>query len=269
MLSACSNTLVYKNINWLIQWYVDDYIAFTAQQEVIFDQKLTAWLDWHKKEELPRYLRDINEFTDHIDKQKMDFTKLTIHQKAMEQHWQRIKTKVTPDLVEMAPTLSQQQITQLFEKLDEKNQQTYDDIKQIQALTPEQQEREAIARYQDNMEGWIGKLSPEQEQLAANLYYEFKPNDILWLQYRQRYQSALKTLLEQADTNPQFKEDLFQLLMHPEPFRGQQLNQSNAENSATFKQFLLALDNTLSDEQRKTLIEEIQTFAKDAETLIR
>ena len=91
----------------------------------------------------------------------------------------------------------------------------------------------------------------------------------MWLQYRQRYQSALKTLLEQADTNPQFKEDLFQLLMHPETFRGKQLNQSNAENSATFKQFLLALDNTLSDEQRKTLIEEIQTFAKDAETLIR
>lgn len=60
LLSGCSSQFAYNNLDWLAYWYIDDYIDFTAEQEVIVDQKLITWLDWHKQQELPRYLSDLN-----------------------------------------------------------------------------------------------------------------------------------------------------------------------------------------------------------------
>lgn len=266
--AGCTNKLVYNNLDWLLHWYIDDYIQFTPEQEAIFDQKLAGWLSWHKNHELPKYLDGFNSLTDDIRNKQLDFERLSHHQKVIEQHWQRLRTKIAPDLVEMAPQLSQQQVTHLFERLDRDNEKERQAIAEKNALNPEERQTKMTERYQDNLKSWIGQLSPEQQTLTTELYSQFQANDNYWLEYRQQYQAELKAVLESPNKGPQFNEKLLELITNPEQFRSGQLNQTHHHNMIAYKHFLLNVEATLNEQQRQTLVTEINTLTHDLEMLI-
>lgn len=268
LLSAgCSNKLVYNNLDWLLHWYIDDYIQFTPEQEAIFDQKLAGWLNWHKDHELPKYLAGFNALTNDIRNKQLDFERLSHHQEVIEQHWQRLRAKTAPDLVEMAPLLSQQQITHLFEQLDSDNQNEREQIARNNALKPEQRQIKMTERYQDNLTSWIGQLSPKQQTLATDLYTQFQSNDTFWLEYRQQYQAELKAVLESPNKGSQFNDKLLELITNPEQFRSGQLNQTHHHNMIAFKHFLLNVEATLTEQQRQSVIAEIKSLTHDLEIL--
>lgn len=267
-ISGCSSSLAYKNLDWLAYWYIDEYIQLTEEQKAIVDQNLTIWLAWHRQQELPRYLANLNELTSDIVSQQFSIEKLTYHQEILLQHWQRMKAKLVPDLVLMAPLLSAQQVSELFVTLDKKNAEEREEIQEKFALSPKQQQNNAEKRYNKNLTRWLGKLTSEQETVTAEKESYLQPNDILWLEYRERYQTELKTLFEQADRSKPFNEQLFQLLMAPEVFRSNKLNQINADNSARFKFLLLTVLKMTTAKQRKKLVREINEFAKDTSALM-
>ena len=251
ILTGCSNKLVYNNLDWLVHWYIDDYIQFTPEQEAIFDQKLASWLSWHKNQEIPKYLASFNALTEDISNKQLDFKRLSHHQAVIEQHWQRLRAKIARELVEMAPLLSQQQVTYLFEKLDRDNQKELEEITRNNALSLEQRQTKKTERYRDNLTRWIGQLSPQQQTLTTDLYRQFQTNNRVWLEYRQHYQAALKAVLESSDIDPQFNEKLLDLITNPEQFRSGQLNQTLHHNMITFKHFLLNIEATLTEQQRQ------------------
>jgi hypothetical protein len=267
-ISGCSSSLAYKNLDWLAYWYIDEYIQLTEEQKAIVDQNLTIWLAWHRQQELPRYLANLNELTSDIVSQQFSIEKLTYHQEILLQHWQRMKAKLVPDLVLMAPLLSAQQVSELFATLDKKNAEEREEIQEKFALSLKQQQNNAEKRYNKNLTRWLGKLTSEQETVTAEKESYLQPNDILWLEYRERYQTELKTLFEQADRSKPFNEQLFQLLMAPEVFRSNKLNQINADNSARFKFLLLTVHKMTTAKQRKKLVREINEFAKDTSALM-
>ena len=269
IVSGCTYKFAYRNLDWLAYCYIDDFILLTAEQKSIVDQKLAHWLAWHKQEELPRYLANLNELTTDISTQQLSIDKLTYHQEAITQHWVRMKAKLVPDLVLMAPLLDSQQVAYLFEKLDKKNAKEREEIDESLALSPKQQRDIAIKKYNENLTRWLGKLTPEQETLAVDMYSQLRPNDVLWLEYRKRYQAELKKIFEQPDRGDAFSKNLFQLLIEPDVFRGEKLNKINAENSVNFKTFLLKINTIATEKQREKLIKEINKFARDADTLMQ
>ncbi|MFT4609557.1 MAG: hypothetical protein ACJAUT_000479 [Cellvibrionaceae bacterium] len=269
LVSGCSSKFAYKNLDWLAHWYIDDYILLTEEQRVVVDQKIAIWLAWHQQEELPRYLTDLNKLTSDIDGQQLSFAKLDAHQDTIKQHWARMKAKLVPDLVLMAPLLDSQQIAYLFEKLDKRNAEERKEIDETLSLSPKQQQDAVVKKYKKNITRWLGDLTPEQKTLAANIYGELQDNDALWLDYRQRYQAELKAVFEEPDRGDSFSERLFQLMMEPDVFRSDELNKINAENAVKFKKILLAINNTATVQQREKLITEINKFARDAEALIQ
>jgi len=61
LLSGCSTKFVYKNLDWLVYWYVDDFVELSDEQERMVDVKLATWLEWHKNTEIPKYVAHLNE----------------------------------------------------------------------------------------------------------------------------------------------------------------------------------------------------------------
>ena len=53
--TGCALKFMYNQLDWLIPWYVDDYISFDPAQEVLFDARLEQYLRWHRQEQLPQY----------------------------------------------------------------------------------------------------------------------------------------------------------------------------------------------------------------------
>ncbi|GAC28167.1 DUF6279 family lipoprotein [Brumicola pallidula] len=268
-LSGCSTKFVYKNVDWLIYWYIDDFVELTNQQEKVVDVKLASWLAWHKDSELPIYLEHLNELSGDIRTQQMSLDKIDYHRQKAADHWIRLKTKIIPDLVSMAPLLSQDQVDSMFKEIDKINKEDAEERDELLAKTPEKRQTESVKRNTRNLKRWLGKLNDEQEQLVESMYGEFHSNGELWSQYRVRYQAQLRALFNDADRGDGFKTKLNKLLMEPELYRGDVLNQRNSENSNKYKAFLLAADASSTEGQRSHLLDEIAEFVGDLTDLVK
>ena len=56
-LTGCSATqFIYNRIDILVRWYLDDYVSLDRDQRAQFDERLDAFLEWHRREELPEYV---------------------------------------------------------------------------------------------------------------------------------------------------------------------------------------------------------------------
>lgn len=269
LLSGCSTKFVYKNVDWLIYWYVDDFVELTSEQEDAVDVKLAQWLDWHKKNELPNYLAHLKELSNDIAQQQLSLARMDYHQDKVTDHWLRIRTHIIPDLVEMAPMLSDDQIASLFTEIEEKNKEDAEEREERTAMSPEKRKKEVVKRNQKNLKRWLGKLNTEQETLIENMYGEYHSNGELWSEYRQRYQGELRALFAAPDRGPDFKASLHKMLMYPHDYRSDLLNQRNDENGQKYKSFLLAIDALTTEKQREHLIDEIGDFVEDLNDLIQ
>ena len=56
-LGACSSTtFFYNRLDFILPWYVQDYVELNGQQEQYLDELLRPFLARHRVEELPTYL---------------------------------------------------------------------------------------------------------------------------------------------------------------------------------------------------------------------
>lgn len=256
-------------MDWLVYWYIDDFVELTKQQEKVVDANLATWLAWHKETELPKYIQHLSELSSDIRTQQLSLDKMDYHQQKAADHWVRLKAKIIPDLVEMSPMFSQEQVDSLFKEIDKMNQEEAEEREELLTKTPEKRKSESLKQNKRNLKRWLGKLNNEQKQLVVDMHGKYHSNGELWLQYRVRYQAELRSLLNATDRGDSFKTKLNKLLMEPEAFRGDTLNKRNVENSSRYKEFLLAADTLATDDQRKHLLGEISEFVDDLNDLVK
>lgn len=269
LMTGCSTKFVYKNFDWLVYWYVDDFVQLSAEQEKVFDEKLTQWLVWHKNAELPQYLAHLQELSVDIKSQQISLDRMDYHQEKAASHWVRLKTKIIPDLVEMSLMLSTEQVTSMFDEIAEINKDDAKEAAERLAMPPEKRKKQAIKRNKKNLKRWLGPLNNEQEQLVENMYGEYHSNAELWAEYRVRYQAELRSLFESSDRGPAFQSKLTQMLMEPQMYRSELLNQRNLENGNKYKEFLSVVDALATEKQRNHLVDEIAEFTEDLTDLLK
>ena len=56
LLGGCSTSFTYNHLDWLIPWYVDDYVDLSRDQKQFLKGELAPILEWHREEELVRYI---------------------------------------------------------------------------------------------------------------------------------------------------------------------------------------------------------------------
>ncbi|HAB03717.1 MAG TPA: hypothetical protein DCE25_12640, partial [Pseudomonas sp.] len=64
-LNACSRMdLAYRNLDRLVPWSLDDYLAMNREQKTLLDERLKQHLAWHCKTQLPGYLEWLDRIRD-------------------------------------------------------------------------------------------------------------------------------------------------------------------------------------------------------------
>ena len=67
-LGGCSATqFIYNRVDVLVRWYLDDYVTLDRDQRKRFDVRLDAFLEWHRREELPTYVELIDDALQILD----------------------------------------------------------------------------------------------------------------------------------------------------------------------------------------------------------
>lgn len=247
-------------MDWLIHWYLDDYIELDKKQKKSFDEQFREWMTWHRAEELEKYQHYLQKIRDLLDEESITKEQVLTHFDLGREHWVRLRTRILPDLSELAMSMSQQQIDELFASLEEKNS---DQEEERLNMTQEEIATSYQEKLEDELKDFIGDLTSEQESLVKSASMRISPNRIEWIKYRRTFQAAARDLLNQRDSNPDFKVEFVKLLSKPEAFQHQSYIQNTLRNRDVFAQLVADVLATLTPKQKMRLVGEVENLIED------
>ena len=141
LISGCNTVkLFYDYGDELASWQLDNYFDLTTQQEEWIEERMRLHLDWHRKQELPRYRNFLievqNRSSDGLTMKELDEGYARLDQKRL-----RTMERLVPDTALFLAGISPEQINTLEKKMTEDNQEMEEDLESAEKLYSERQER--------------------------------------------------------------------------------------------------------------------------------
>jgi len=261
-LSGCSSQFAYNNMDWLVHWYLDDYVDLNKDQKKLFDGKMQGWLSWHKKQELALYQQQLQQLKQDINQSHVAPETWLQHFDLGRQHLFRLRDRLTPELLPLVLELTDEQVENLFSELAEQREQDVSEYQESMQKQPQARLEKKRKDRESEIKGWIGKLSQQQKQIIADYTPRFRSTFTLWMQYRQEWQRQAQTALQQRQ-HQGFEAKFMQLMLQPETLRSQQYLDDLIYNRQLQAQFLSELFDSLSHKQKKRLNRELDDLIDD------
>jgi len=258
LLGACSTKMAYNYLDWILEWYVGDLVSLTEDQQWQFRNALARQLDWHRKKQLPLYVKSLDDLRNAIN------NGLTVEALQRIYHDQEnglneLIKQITPTLSELLATLSDSQVEQLMENLEEQNQELEDEYvkKSRDELVAQRAERMI-----DRAENWVGTLNESQTQLITNWSRQIRPTAEQWIANRRAWQTKLGSSLKEKRQTAEFNKYIEDLFVNSDRTWPDSYRTDFEYNRNLVFNMLVNLENALSDQQRQHLFEEIAVLRK-------
>ena len=265
LITACSSKFAYKNLDWLVYWYIDDYIELNDAQEATFDKYLKEWLRWHKEQELTQYHSQLTALREDVQSDNLSYEVIEQHVIRVGTHWDRLRVELAPQLADMAVTLTDEQVIMLFAAFEKENQEEEEELNEYAGRTAKENMERRIERLVESIESRVGDLSAEQLDIVESYGVQLQATGQFWIDYRRNSQQAARKLFASRATNPNFVEDLRNLMVQPDNYRDPQYKQAREENRHVWVTMVVKLADTLTVKQRNELIENIDDVIEDVE----
>lgn len=114
-LGACSSTtFIYNRLDFILPWYLDDYVDLNRDQKASLDASLKPFLLWHRVDELPRYVQILSEIEQGLDGTVTPGMVGKLFSE-VEQAWLRLEDEALDWLFELGAELSDEQIQEFLQ----------------------------------------------------------------------------------------------------------------------------------------------------------
>jgi hypothetical protein len=266
VLAGCAPRLVYPHLDWLIPWYVSDYISFDSDQKTMLEDRLSELLDWHCRTQLPAYATTLRELGQDIAHQTgpVNAAMLQAYHARLTALWKELLQQIGPDITAILATATDAQIDELFVNLEKQNQKFK---KKYVDLPPDELVRNREERMVKRTKYWISKLNTEQKQAVSDWSSQLAPIAEEWLQNRRVVQAEARRLLAHRHADPGFRAAMQELIINPESMRSAEYQRKIDINTAVTINFLVKLDRLLTTEQRSYLLDRLDSLAADFDAL--
>jgi hypothetical protein len=261
-MSACSMRVTYNYLDWIIPYYMDDYVTLTDKQEKFFDHTTIQFLDWHRTEELPRY-------ENYIVGLKESQTAPMSRQQVLqffgdaEALWTSLLSESMPSLLGLSTQLSEKQLKEINDALK-------DDIKELQNKYGKQNDIQRREFWREKMydvvDDWLGRVTDDQSEIIR-LWSETRKNTTdSWLAYRNNWRKVFIELLNRRHS-ANFKDDMTIFLLNPQRFYQRAYRLDVSENRRHFAQVIADLSTTFIPQQRQHLQHALDRIIGDLKEL--
>ena len=114
--TGCSIRFMYRQLDWLVPWYVYDYVSLESTQRSLLEQRLLRQLEWHCATQLPAYSGWLSGIAvDPVG--ALSRPALDKHYQQLVQYWRILVGKLSPDIATLLATASDAQIEELMASL--------------------------------------------------------------------------------------------------------------------------------------------------------
>jgi len=261
IFAGCSAVkLSYNNAPDLMYWWLDGYVNFSAKQKPLVKQQLTNLQNWHRQNELPRYiafLQRVNELApDNVVPEQvctlLDDAKLRM---------QSLNTEIVTIVQTVSPDLTSSQLQHIEKKFAETNEEWRD---KWMDGNPDKLQKKRLDDAIDRAESFYGRLSRAQKELilASIKNSSFNP-ETSYLRRVSNQQKILALLraIQRADLSSeqatiQIQAFMRQLTIPDEAEYAAYIDKLSAESCQT----LANLHNSSTPKQRKHLGDYVQGY---------
>jgi len=259
LASGCSVQLAYNNLDRLARWSMSDYIDFTDTQRAYFDGAVDELWHWHRREHLPAYA----EFLDAVGPRLVDGTSEAELQALVNRviGWgEEIQGRAMPSAAVLLSSLSDAQVAALAENLEESNQELAEPEAGVSLAEAQATWRD---EFKDRFSGFSGRLTGVQKAYLDQLSTRYRPELVLWAEYRRRWQADLLALLAfRADVGG-LQQGLAELSANRERYYGPELAEIDAHSEALLREGSVWLLNSLTERQQQRFVERLGELATD------
>ena len=264
--TGCGPRLMYQHLDWLIPWYVSDYISLDSDQQNLLEERLVKLLDWHCRTQLPVYAMTLRALGRDLANPAEPVSEATLqaYNRKIIILWKAFLQQIGPDITAILATASDDQIKELFGNLEKQNQKFR---KKFVDLPPDESNRRRQERMIKRLKYWVSDLKPEQIQAVADWSSQLAPIAEQRIQHREMIQAKTRNLMAHRSENPDFRSRLQALIMLPESMRSVDYQRNIDLNTWITIRFLVQLDQMLTKDQRTHLLTQIESLAADFETL--
>ena len=193
LLAGCTNAWFYDQLDWLVPWYVEDYVDLTREQNRNLKEQLVPLLDWHRKEELAEYLALLERVEADLQ-QPLSAEVIESWIEAATVALNRLELRVLPLAFDLGDQLSDEQMQEFLDKLWER--QTELETEYL-ARTDEEYVEESYENFEDNMTQFLGRLSDAQKQRLQEAAASLTRFDAAWLADRKTWLEMLQAILQE------------------------------------------------------------------------
>jgi uncharacterized protein (UPF0216 family) len=192
LLAACTASFTYNNLDRLIPWYVDGYVDLSHDQREILRGQLTPLLQWHRQEELERYIAILDRVDD-------DLTRPVTAE--VVQSWidavtvaaERAEVHMLQVALEFGATLSDEQMTEFTASLWER-QRDYEE--EFLGRSDAEYREESFENLRDFLARQVGRLDAAQQGELRSASARLQRFDAAWLEDRAAWLRRLEPLLQ-------------------------------------------------------------------------
>ncbi|MDX2501862.1 MAG: DUF6279 family lipoprotein [Deltaproteobacteria bacterium] len=268
VLMSCGPRLVYPHLDWLIPWYLSDYISLDSDQKSMLGDRLSKLLDWHCRTQLPAYATTLRELRQDLARHsgQLNPAMLQAYSARLTALWKELLQQIGPDITAILATATDAQIDELFVNLEKQNQKFK---KEYVDLPPDELVQNRAERMVKRAKYLISKLNAEQKQAVSDWSSQLTPIAEDWLQNRRVVQAEARRLIASRHTDPGFKAAMQEFIINPERMRSADYQRKIDINTTVTINFLVKLDRLLTTEQRSYLLDRLDSLAADFDALAR
>lgn len=261
LIAACTTSFMYRNLDWLIPWYVDGMVDISRVQRAELRERLEPLLQWHREEELQRYL-------DLLDQLESDLqARLTPDQviswvEAVTEAMTRVESRLLDVAIEFGGEMSDEQIREFADELWEKQEELE---QEYLPRTDQEYIEESFEYFSDFTRKQLGRLTPEQKgrfRRASNSLIRF---DSAWLEDRRAWLERISPLM---DRPPGWQEALREAYDNREAMQSDEYQRIWEHNLEVIAQAMVDVLNGRIPRQNEHLTKEIERWRSRLEKLI-
>ena len=181
VLGGCSSTtFVYNRLDFLLPWYLDDYVELNTVQDQFLDDQLQPFLAWHRDLELPLYLQILDDIDRRLDRQLTvdDIAAISLE---FEDAWFRLEDRAMDWLLALGERLTQEQVQEFLAAWGEQKEK-YE--KKYLKRSDQEYRRDSYDSLVDNLQDYLGRMDKDQKQVLESASEQLMRSDAIWLRER-------------------------------------------------------------------------------------
>ena len=260
LVGCSSTTFVYNRIDFLLPWYLESYVDLNQEQRQKLNELLEPFFEWHREEELPKYVKIIEDFESILD-EKIELASIEAITNEVEQSWFRLEDNMIAWVIPMTRELSNEQITEFLQTMQTKTAQNENKYLSRNLQT---YQNDNYKRIRKNLRRFIGGMNKDQLDLIDIASKEMIRVDGQWIDNRKALIENLKVILKRGEG---WELDL-ENITHRDDKVASNYRRTYSHNIAVNERLFVEILNSRTEKQDKKLRSQLLRYKTDIKTLI-